>query len=699
MKFPLANAAGSIKIGGMYNEATINFESPSIAPTGSTGDVRLYSKSGREKWAILLPQNKTVTNVVIGGTEYPVTVPPIAANALLNESISEIQNTSTLTDLSTLTDNYEAQDGDILTGALAGNYKITVADGATVTLSDATITYSDNSQEANNYAGITCLGDATLVLEGTNTVQAAFYHWPAVFVVPNKTLTIRGEGTLNASTTNGAAAAIGAGLSSVSGPSGNIVIESGTINATAVIGPAIGGGNGASCGTITIIGGTINATSNFAAGIGGGQGNGAGGDITISGGNVTAVSNGNGAGIGSGSGRASCGVITISGGTVNATASNATGIGAGMSNTPCSAINILGGNITAKSNNSGAGIGAGLGNSSCGAITISGNATIVDASSNGTGIGAGVSNFSCGAITIDGGNITATSKYNAGIDSGQGTATCNGITINGGTINATSPYGVGIGSASNQSCGSINITGADVTAVGAYAGIGAQSGTSVCSGINISNSTVYAKGKEANYGCGIGISMGGTIGPITIADDVELTAIKATGADKCIGKGYSSSDPTIGTITVGGTVYPNGVDANQADGLTFVYPVTETTITWNSSFISSISHSQFDDDASVSQDGITASFTFGVRLNNSELIIWSSPDNQLTFSSTVGNISKIEIYVDDVENMPEDQGWTFDGTKMTWEGTPASSVTLAGNSSFGDDIYVNYISQIVFTVQ
>ena len=557
-------------------------------------------------------------------TETSFTVPKIEANKYYTNSGDgysvTLSPTEHIVDLSTLTDNYEAQNNDVLTGTLAGNYKITVADGATVTLRDATITYSASSPD-NSYAGLTCLGDTIIVLEGTSTVQAAYIFWPSVYVVPNHTLTIRGEGTLNASALNGSpAASIGAGYSEVSASCGNIVIESGIINASSSYGAGIGGGVSSSCGNISISGGTVNATSTKSAGIDGGQGNGG-----------------------------SCGNVTISGGTVNAT-----------------------------SNGAGAAIGSGL----------------IGTSSN---IGG-----SCGDITISGGNITATAT-NQGAGIGTGSTLCNSITINGGTINASSTNGVGIGSVSSRSCGAINITGADITAEGAYAGIGAQSGsgdTPVCSSISISTSTVNAQGTKVNSGCGIGLSQQGTIGPITIADDVELTAIKATGAVKCIGKGYSASSYyTIGTITVGGTVYPSGVDANQADGLTFVYPVQETTITWNSSFIGSISHSQFDDAASVPQNGITASFTFGVGLNNSELIIWSSPDNQLTFSSTVGNISKIEIYVDDVENMPEDQGWTFDGTKMTWEGTPASSVTLSGNSSFGEDIYISSISQIVFTVQ
>ena len=64
-------------------------------------------------------------------------------------------------DLSQLNGNYVAQDGDWLTGTLAGDYKISVADGATVTLSGITI--NGGNDWGTDWAGITCEGDATLV--------------------------------------------------------------------------------------------------------------------------------------------------------------------------------------------------------------------------------------------------------------------------------------------------------------------------------------------------------------------------------------------------------------------------------------------------------------------------------------------------------------------------------------------------------
>lgn len=54
------------------------------------------------------------------------------------------------------------------------------------------------------WAGLTCLGDATLILEdGTNNTVKGFHRWyPGIFVPEGKTLTIRGgaqgTGTLTA---------------------------------------------------------------------------------------------------------------------------------------------------------------------------------------------------------------------------------------------------------------------------------------------------------------------------------------------------------------------------------------------------------------------------------------------------------------------------------------------------------------------
>ena len=172
-----------------------------------------------------------------------------------------------LIDLSSLTGDYVAQDGDILTGTLPGNYKISIADGATVTLADVSINADGTMTE--EYAGITCLGNATINLADgtTNTVRGMADDYSGIFVPHNDTgegdeyeytLTIRGTGTLNAF---GGQNSAGIGANSRY-DSGNIVIAGGIINAT-------GGGNAAgigssyvstsarnyTCGNITISGG------------------------------------------------------------------------------------------------------------------------------------------------------------------------------------------------------------------------------------------------------------------------------------------------------------------------------------------------------------------------------------------------------------------------------------------------------------
>ena len=132
-------------------------------------------------------------------------------------------------------------------------------------------------------------------------------------------------------------------------------------------------------------------------------------------------------------------------------------------------------------------------------------------------------------------------------------------------------------------------------------------------------------------------------------------------------------------------------DVDITSQLTNATPPQEVTITWNSSFINHHIVGPDGDDF-VSQDGIIASYTGDVELYRGDLDIY---EGSLTFTSTVGNISKVEIYCyDNTGNIPGNQGWTDDGTKVTWEGTPASSVTLAGNN-----ISIYTISQIVFTVQ
>ena len=276
-------------------------------------------------------------------------------------NVNKTQAVSNVVDLSTVTTATTIKDGYTVTGTLGANVQISIADGATVTLDGVTITGKNSSDY--QWAGITCEGDATITLEGTNTVKGFADGYPGIFVSSGKTLVINGTGELNASSngsynTGKGGAGIGGGNKM---DCGNIEIQSGTVTATGnADGAGIGGGQNANCGNITISGGTVTATGgDRAAGIGGGRRGNSGtnggydsgscGNITISGGTVTATGGDGAAGIGGGRGynnsyKSSCGTITITSGVTSVTATKSgtdapNSIGAGYSGT-CGTVTI-----------------------------------------------------------------------------------------------------------------------------------------------------------------------------------------------------------------------------------------------------------------------------------------------------------------------------------------------------------------------
>lgn len=179
-------------------------------------------------------------------------------------------------DLSTVTADMTLNDKDVITGTLGAKVKLSIADNALVTLRNATIDGSNNALYP--WAGLTCLGNAEIRIDGINYVRGFYQQHPGIYVPAGKTLTIRqavnnpiyqnalGGGTLEARD-NGMAAGIGAGANSACG---NIVIESGIITAQGHNAAGIGGGGDAACGDITIKGGVVCATGGFdGAGIGG----------------------------------------------------------------------------------------------------------------------------------------------------------------------------------------------------------------------------------------------------------------------------------------------------------------------------------------------------------------------------------------------------------------------------------------------
>ena len=432
---------------------------------------------------------------------------------------------------------------------------------ATTTLSSGTYTVDADVTVANR---MDVTGSVTLVLNADLTASGGI-HVPS-----GKTLTIKGTGTLVATTTEPGAAGIGGNNNETAG---TIKIEGGTVTATGSAtsgGAGIGGGNFGAGGTITISSGTVTATgANGGAGIGGGP-DGAGGTITVSGGTVEATGEAGGAGIGGGL-RSAATRITISGDTsITATgADGGAGIGGGKSGAG-GTIAISGGtSIEATGDDGGAGIGGGDGGEAT-TITISGGTiTAATGEAGGAGIGGGKGGIGK-SITISGGtSITATGDDGgAGIGGGNG-GDATSITISGGTIeNATGAGGgAGIGGGNGGKATAITINGGSVTANGTDGGAGIGSGSSKDGGTITIGGGAVVNAETNNRGAAIGGGYTGAGGTITISatSATVYPTITATsrGSSAAIGGGNKGNG---GTITIsGGAVTANG--GNEGAGI------------------------------------------------------------------------------------------------------------------------------------
>ena len=302
-------------------------------------------------------------------------------------------------DLSTLTEDYTFKDGDVLTGTLDGTktvIKLSVAPDAKVILSGAQILGEDQGIWVNKWAGLTCLGNATIILDGENTVRSFDRSFPCIQAGPDGSkLIITGDGKL---TTEGTSSA---GIGSAEDITcGDIEIQGGDFSlkdSRAGIGCWAGG----SCGDITITGGTI-STQGGGVGIGSSGYRGSCGNITISGGTIS--TQGGEVGIGISGDEISCGDIIITGGTITAQGGKG-GIGISGEESSCGDIIITGGTITAQGDMD-PGIGCYGYESSCGDISISWSENFVSLTAikgNRVRNPIGLTNYSnCGDITFDG---------------------------------------------------------------------------------------------------------------------------------------------------------------------------------------------------------------------------------------------------------------------------------------------------------
>ena len=220
----------------------------------------------------------------------------------------KVTNTVTLSKLDRGV-KFTVKNGYILTGTLGGKCMISIADGATVTLDNVNIVGGIGRTIIFKYAGITCEGNATIILVGTNYVKGFHDYYPGIQPAEGKTLTIKGSGSLTAKSEE--APGIG---SAYKINCGNINIEGGTISAFGGNDAAgIGSVNLSTCGNITISGGTVDAT-------GGSKGPGIGsgpaaycGNITITKGVTKVTAKGNNAitSVGFSDKTSHCGKITI----------------------------------------------------------------------------------------------------------------------------------------------------------------------------------------------------------------------------------------------------------------------------------------------------------------------------------------------------------------------------------------------------
>ena len=578
------DGAGSLAPSGRAGGAGIRAGALSIGP----GIVRVSATKGESAAACIDAASVAVADV------------------LFDETAGDTRTFFRVTDLSSCTGLYMAQDGEILTGTPPAGCAVAVAAGATVTLRNLVL---PADQDFKWLAPLYTLGDATIRLEGSNAVSACANYQSAVVVAPDSTLVLDGPGSLDARATGEGGVGIG---SSNDQPGGNLVVRGGVVRATGGrYAPGIGASPEYGFGDITIEGGTVTAAGgDYAAGIGSGD-DGECGDISISGGTVTATGGYEGAGIGAGN-DGGCGDVSVSGGIVLAAGGYyAAGIGSGEYGT-CGAVSIGAGVtrvVADAGRNASHSVGAGN-DGTCGALTVGGAASepiederfiypapgggtvsgtvdlatvfwdivVLDGAvltgepllpfkieidagasvtaSNVTVLGKNDDSYAWAGITCLGDATVALEGTNVlrgfhedypGLQAGPGGTTLR-ILGPGALVADSNGYAPGIGDHYNGGCGNISIEGGTVTATGGdyAAGIG-SSEEGRCGDISISGGTVTATGGK--YAAGIGAGDCGTCGDIVFSGGVST----ATGGRSAPAVGCGS-DGVCGDVTLANTV-------------------------------------------------------------------------------------------------------------------------------------------------
>ena len=165
------------------------------------------------------------------------------------------------------------------------------------------------------------------------------------------------------------------------------------------------------------------------------------------------------------------GDVTISGGTVTATGGNSTGsYGSGGDGIHSGSLTISGGTVTATGGGSTGSNGLG-GRGICsdsGGVTISGGSTVTANGGNGNSGGDGIR--SDGGVTISGGTVTAAGGDSKDGYGGDGIRSGGGVTISGNTVNAAGGNGGNVGGYGICSFDRVAISGGTVEAAGGSSG-------------------------------------------------------------------------------------------------------------------------------------------------------------------------------------------------------------------------------------
>ena len=259
------------------------------------------------------------------------------------------------------------------------------------------------------------------------------------------------------------------------------------------------------------------------------------GDVTISGGTVTATGGNSTSNYGSGGDGIHSGSLTISGGTVTATGGGSTG-----------------------SNGLG---GRGI-YSVSGDVTISGGTVNANGGDGKDGSGGGID--SSGSVAISGGTVTA--KGGSGEDGGDGIYSSSGVAISGGAVNANGGNSDYSNGGNGIHSNGVTISGGTVKANGGNGNSGSSNGGNGIISFDhvaISGGTVNAAGGNGGNGSRSDVGNGIISSVIDLSGSLELTA-KAGSPN---GKALSQAGRELELDTIKDKLGPGAkVTTTDADG-------------------------------------------------------------------------------------------------------------------------------------